>query len=350
MADSILTVANQRLLLVANPEEIHVGAHFLEGAASLGLEARIEDVRQAFAGPRWLNRVNWWLRGRRPTRLRAFSREVVAACKDRQPRWLLTTGIAPLDRPALEEIGRLGIKRLNYLSDDPWNPAHRASWFLDALLAYDHVFSTRRANLKDLRQLGCAGVSFLPFAYAPRLHFPEAVSTNGHPARPAPDLFFAGGADPDRIPYLAACIQAGFRVQLHGGYWDRFPQTRDHAHGHIGPQELRAALRQARVALCLVRRANRDGHVMRTFEVPAIGACMLTEDTPEHREIFGPDGENVVYFQTIPLMLDRLRWLLDHDEERQRLADAAHRLIAVEGKNTYRDRLTTMLSAAGANL
>jgi hypothetical protein len=338
-------VANQRLLLVANPDEIHVGAHFLEGAGSLGLVAKIEDVRQAFAGPRWLKRINWWLRGCRPTRLRAFSRQIVAACNAWQPRWLLATGIAPLDRACLEEICRLGIKRLNYLTDDPWNRAHRAGWFVDALPAYDHVFSTRRANLDDLRRLGCPAVSFLPFAYAPRLHFPEDVSANGHVAGPAPDLFFAGGADPDRIPYLAACIRAGFQVQLHGGYWDRFPETRDHAHGHIGPHELRTALRQAHVALCLVRRANRDGNVMRTFEVPAIGACMLTEDTAEHREIFGPDGENVVYFQTIPQMLDRLRWLLEHDDERARLAAAAHRLI-ISGKNTYGDRLEAMLGRA----
>jgi hypothetical protein len=38
---------------------------------------------------------------------------------------------------------------------------------------------------------------------------------------------------------------------------------------------------------------------------------------------------------------------LDHDDERQRLAEAAHQLIAVEGKNTYQDRLETMLSVAG---
>jgi hypothetical protein len=42
-------------------------------------------------------------------------------------------------------------------------------------------------------------------------------------------------------------------------------------------------------------------------------------------------------------MVGRLRWLLDHDAERARLADAAHRLI-VNGKHTYRDRLEMMLA------
>ena len=52
----------------------------------------------------------------------------------------------------------------------------------------------------------------------------------------------------------------------------------------------------AKVNLCLVRRAKRDGHVMRSFEIAAVGGCMLAQDTDEHREIFGPEGEAVRLF------------------------------------------------------
>jgi hypothetical protein len=333
-------------LIVGNPERIHVGAHFLEAATSLGLEAVLEDVRPAYDGPRWLRRLKWWLRGRLPNRLGPFSAQVVERCAALRPRWVLATGIAPLAPWALERLGELGARCLNFLTDDPWNPAHRAPWFLQALPLYDRVFSPRRANLDDLRRLGCRSASYLPFAYAPRLHFAEEPAPAAGAEGSDADLFFAGGADRDRIPYLAACIRAGYRVRLHGGYWHRYRATRAQAGGHVGPDELRRALRRAKVALCLVRRANRDGHVMRTFEIPAIGACMLTEDTEEHRAIFGTDGENVVYFRTAEQMVDRLRWLLNHDSERERLAAAAHRLIA-GGKNTYRDRLATLLTTAG---
>jgi hypothetical protein len=335
-----------RILIVGNPEIIHAGAHFLEAATSLGLDASLEDVRQAYAGPGWLRRFNWWLRGRRPSRLRPFSDRVVELCAALRPRWMLATGIAPLAPAALQRLGELGVQRLNFLTDDPWNPSHRASWFFQALPFYDHVFSPRRANLDDLRQLGCREVSYLPFAFAPKLHFPEEPGSTPGAEQSDVDLFFAGGADRDRVPYLAACIRAGFRVRLHGGYWHRYRATRAQAGGHVGPCELRRALGRARAALCLVRRGNRDGHVMRSFEIPAIGACMLTEDTEEHRAIFGADGENVVYFRNTDEMVERLRWLVEHDTERVRLAAAAHRLI-VGGKNTYRDRLETMLTLAG---
>jgi spore maturation protein CgeB len=81
---------------------------------------------------------------------------------------------------------------------------------------------------------------------------------------------------------------------------------------------------------------------MRTFEVPAIGACMLVEDTEDHREVFGEEGKTVVYFNNIDRMIKKARWLRESDDERQRLAGSLHKLIT-SGKLTYRDRLTRML-------
>src|SRR5262249_27682881 len=212
-----------------------------------------------------------------------------------------------------------------------------------------HVFSPRRANMEDLRRLDCPAVSYVPFAYAPELHFPEPSATAEEQARFAAEVVFSGGADCDRVPYMAALIRAGFKVALFGGYWERYRETKANARGYADPQTLRKAIKGAKVALCLVRRANRDGNAMRTFEVPAIGACMLVEDTEEHQEIFGEEGKAVAYFRDVDDMVEKLRWLLAHNDERQRLAQTAHRLIT-QGKHTYRDRLMTMLALAGGEV
>jgi hypothetical protein len=245
--------------------------------------------------------------------------------------------MAPIEEQALIEIGRMGVQRLNYSTDDPWNPMLRAPWFLSALRRYDRVFSPRRANMEELHRHGCPEVIYLPFAYAPEVHFRGPVRSED-----GPDVIFAGGADADRVPLMAALIGEGLQVDLYGGYWDRYSVTRSHHHGHAGPETLRGIIGRAKIALCLVRRANRDGHVMRTFEIPAIGACMLTEDTEEHREILGPEGDAVIYFRSIQEMVEKARWLITHVEERRRLAAAVHTRI-VNGRNTYQDRLATML-------
>jgi spore maturation protein CgeB len=115
--------------------------------------------------------------------------------------------------------------------------------------------------------------------------------------------------------------------------------------GQMPPDEICGLTKAARVNICLVRRANRDGHVMRTYEIAAIGGCMVVEDTNEHREIFGEDGECVHYFSTPEDLAGLVRMLLADENERTRLSVAVRTRIR-EGKNSYSDRLLTMISLA----
>jgi spore maturation protein CgeB len=84
---------------------------------------------------------------------------------------------------------------------------------------------------------------------------------------------------------------------------------------------------------------------MRSFEVPAMGGCMLAEDTDDHREIFGEEGNAVCYFKNTTELLVKLRWLVEHERDRHRLAIASHELI-LGRPNTYCDRLVSMLQHA----
>jgi spore maturation protein CgeB len=337
-----------QLLIVGFRGETHIGASLAGAAERLGVKYAFVEAGRAWRAPRLVRMVSWRLGGHRPPALRAVSHEIASACARWRPRWLVTTGLAPVDAPTLATIGRLGITRLNYLTDDPWNPSSRSQWFFDALPHYDHVFSPRRANLDDLRQQGCPEVTYLPFGYDPDLCFIQEPANAEEWARFTTDVAFVGGADPDRVPILEAVIQTGVQVALYGGYWDRFSQTRGASRGHADPGIVRKVTSAARVSLCLVRRANRDGHVMRSLEIPAMGGCMLVEDTDEHRALFGPPGEAVAYFHTIPEMLEQLRRLLSAEDERLRLTAALFRRIR-EGRHTYDDRLRTMLAQTQAS-
>lgn len=336
-----------RILVVGNPHPSHIGAHLFQAACSLNFATSICDTNLAFDAPWPFFKLNWYLRGHRPPRLHAFGLHVIEVCRSFDPDVLLCVGLAPLESKILKEIGRLGITRLVFLTDDPWNANHYALWFLDALPSYDYVFSPRQANLNELMRTGCRKVNYLPFAYNPDMHFSESLELGEKYKTFACEVMFAGGADHDRLPWITALIRHQFHISLYGGYWERYAETRRYTYGLADMATLRRAVAGSHVSLCLVRRANRDGHVMRSFEIPAMGGCMLTEDTSEHREIFGAEGEAVVYFRTIDEMIAKLRWLLDHPDERQRLATAAHRLIT-GGRHTYRDRLITMLDHAGA--
>jgi hypothetical protein len=334
-----------RLLIVGNPDSNHVGAHFLSAARALGIDARLCDTREAYEGPAWRRKAFWWLGGRRPVRLERFGLDVVDTVRTWKADCILATGIAPLGRAALTEIERFGARRFNFLTDDPWNPAHRASWFLDALPCYDHVWSPRTANLDDLRALRGPQVTYLPFAYAPEQHFVQPPSSLEESKRYDCAVLFAGGADADRVSTVEPLIEAGFDLGLYGGYWDRFTATNRYARGFLGPEELRKAVSAARICLCLVRRANRDGHSMRSFEVAAMGGCMLAEDTAEHRAIFGEQDEAVHYFGSPRECVSAARALIADPARRARLASAVRARIA-SGRHTYADRLQTIMGSA----
>jgi spore maturation protein CgeB len=81
---------------------------------------------------------------------------------------------------------------------------------------------------------------------------------------------------------------------------------------------------------------------MRTFEIPAVGACMVVEDTQDHRAIFGDEGERVILFQSPLEMVEKTRLLLNDHDRRSKLREAVHAHI-VTGHNMYADRLRTMM-------
>ena len=82
---------------------------------------------------------------------------------------------------------------------------------------------------------------------------------------------------------------------------------------------------------------------MRTFEAPAMGACLAMEDTEEHRAIFGQDGENVVYFSSPESLVQSCHRLLESPNLRRRLRENCHRLIT-NGNHRYTDRLSQLLN------
>lgn len=282
-----------RLLIIGNSRPTHVGHHFLRAAISLGWDVEIMDLNAAYEAPLWMRRVCWHLMGHRPVHLRAFSDAVVARCHDFKPDWVLVTGIAPVNAEALQRLRQAKFLVVNFLTDDPWNRQHHAPWFLKSLRLYGHVFNPRHANEPNLRDHGVASYSYLPFAYSPEAHYPPSDVSEEERQKWRNKIVFIGGADADRVAVVRKLVKAGVSVALWGGYWKDHDDLAAYAHGHADEETCRRIVASAGANLCLVRRANRDAHSMRSYEIPAMGGQLLVEDTPDHRELF---GEQAVYF------------------------------------------------------
>jgi hypothetical protein len=260
---------------------------------------------------------------------------------------LLVTGISAPHAGALKEIGGMGIHRANFLTDDPWNPANGAAFFWPALREYDTAWSPRRANLEDLRRHGCRQAAYLPFGYNPELHFAELPKTAGERDRFECDVAIIGGADSDRYPVALALARAGLKLNLYGGYWDRKAELKPFWRGFAYGREFRLAAGGARVNVCMGRKANRDGHAMRSLELPAMGACLVVEDTLEHHELFGDGGECVEYYTSMENLAAKVKSLCAQPERARALGARAFQHICRGSRHTYAARLRRILEEAG---
>jgi len=335
------SLRGRRITIVGNRGGTNIGGSFERAARGAGLDFQVIEPRQAMDAPAWLRRFNWYLRGRRPTWLNRFSCQVVESCARHKSEVVVVTGISGLNANALGQLSKAGVKVANYLTDDPWNPMHRAPWFLKALQNYFAVFSPRHANLEGLGALGCKRVSYLPFGFDPELHFPEEPSNSEREAF-VTDVLFVGGADRDRVPICSAVANSGLSLAIYGDYWDRSVVTKSYWKRYADLTTLRKATASARVCLCLTRRANKDGHTMRSYEVPAMGGVVLAEATDDHRQMFGEEG--ALYFRDTPEMITKAKWLIAHEAEARQMAARAHARVT-SGRNTYRHRLETILAS-----
>ena len=324
-------------------------AEALERAAGAGIiEGLFIDEAPTFArlsssvGERFVRRVRPW-----PHKLvRRFHAALVARAERFAADVVLVVKGAHLTVECVAALKGTGATLVNFATDDPFNSRTSTANWLRTLPLYDIVCTPRRANIPDLQALGVRRVHFVPFGYKPHVHWPEQPQLATEVDRFRSDVCFIGGADDDRVPYFEELIDRMpvLNLALYGGYWNRSRHLRRFWRGYAVGREFRLAVAGAAVSVNLVRRANRDDHVMRSFEVPACGGCMLTEPTATHRELFS--GEQGAWFFDSPSELaDKARTLLARPALRTELALAGRQRI-VETANRYDDRLLTILQLA----
>lgn len=328
---------NKKLLLVGEIGCEHVGAQLKKASDTLGINAELINSKRAFSKQRILQSFVWRAL-KKPVYIKTFSKNLV--CQALKEKCIvITTGISPVDSTSIALLEKQGVRCINYSTDDPWNTSHKSKWHLEALKKYSFIFTTRRSNLPDFAKIR-KNTTYLPFGYDPDLYYPDTgclISEIGGGEKE--ELFFAGACDRNRAELIAKIQKAGINLSIWGGFWDRYGIKNN---GLLGAHKIRKEAAISMVSLLLVRKANRDGSAMRSFEIPACGACCVAEDTEEHREMFGPDGEAVLYFRTPEELVRRVKEAFVNPELRQRLRRNAHK--AITGRpNTYVDRLKTIL-------
>jgi len=344
-----------RLFLLDSSDLFPSNPLFADALSSVGLEYGFQHRwfdESEFSVPPWaiyLDKLFRRVSGRRPLVYWKLNRAFVETASVYGPEIVLITSGKFLNPASIRAVKKkTGALLINYATDDPFNDAVNTSMFKKAIPYYDVYVCTKRAILEDVRKAGCDNVIYLPFAYKPEVHFPEGARNSEEQLRYSSDVVFIGGCDNDRLPYIVEMLRAvpNMRLHLYGNFWNRHPGLRRYYRGFALGREFRLAVGGAKIAFNLIRRANRDDHVMRTFEIPACGGFMLTDRTDEQCSLLAEDRE-ASYFSSSKEMVDKIRYYLAHDSERRQIAEAGYRRITAGG-NTYGDRLKSILDTVRA--
>lgn len=236
---------------------------------------------------------------------------------------------------------------VGFSHDDMVRRYNQSRQFLEHLRLYDVFFTTKSYNVPELEAMGCKRCEYLGNAFDPHTHRPVDVSENDGRRKP---VGFVGCWEPKRANSIRFLVESGIPVCVWGHTWKRWrfrhPLLEMRCQDVLGDQYA-GALCSFDIALCFLRKANRDLQTTRSMEIPACGVFMLAERTGEHLELF-EEGKEAEFFDCDEELVEKAKHYLAHPQQRQRIA-AAGRRRCLESGYSHHDRLKTMLNAIERN-
>jgi len=186
-------------------------------------------------------------------------------------------------------------------------------------------------------------------AFDPELHRPMSREEVGEEYERF-DLVFIGTFEEDRFRYIRMLAEAGRTVAVYGNPARRFSRgwemTR-HERITVGPPALGGdysrVMHHGKIALCFLRKMNRDRITTRSIEIPAMRRAMVAEKTDEHDSHFA-DGSEYFGFRDETELLDKVRALLADDGLRLKIAESGRARCFASGYTTA-DRGLEMTAA-----
>lgn len=216
-------------------------------------------------------------------------------------------------------------KLIGFSPDDMHARHNQSRQFLEALPRYDVFITTKSYNVEELQRRGCPRVLHIDNGYEPEVFRPMPVGP-AEVARLGGDLGFIGSHEEERADSMLRLAERGFRVRVWGNDWGRLQGKHPNLVIENAPvfnDDYATACCAFKINLCFLRKKNRDRQTTRSVEIPACGAFMLAERTPEHQAMF-VEGEEAEFFASFEELAEKCeRYLRD---------DAARRAIARRGR------------------
>jgi len=184
---------------------------------------------------------------------------------------------------------------------------------LEKARKFDRVFCAQKQAVIDFEKAGVKA-EWLPHAFEPQAyHDIENLDENRIP-RPFEYL------SRDHDIAFVGHVNSENRVEFLDRMFKEFPNF------FFGQRRFQDAARIYKKSKICINVSMKDDLNMRVFEVMGAGGFLLTDYVSYMEELF-EDGKHLVLYRSLDEAVDKAKYYLAHDEERDRIAQAGHELV-----------------------
>jgi spore maturation protein CgeB len=258
---------------------------------------------------------------------------------------LICMAQAPITMQALTELRKRGVITALWFVEDYL----RFPYWQQMAPFYDFMFTIQKGEcIEKIRAAGTPEVHYLPTACDPFFHRPMELSQE-EKQKWGSHLSFVGAGYHNRQQMFASLANEDFKIW--GSEWptcrpfDRMVQDKAR---RIAPEEYIKIFNATDINLNLHSSTERDGVEPngdflnpRTFELASCGAFQLVDQRTLLPEAFEA-GKEIITFDSLPDLRDKIEYYTEHPEERALIAGRARERALKD--HTYDKRIQQMLS------
>ncbi|MAE86580.1 MAG: hypothetical protein CMB80_27850 [Flammeovirgaceae bacterium] len=247
-----------------------------------------------------------------------------------------SAGLEPDDIIKLSKLPK--IKLYQYLSDSPSGmSSEKFKNSIPTLKYFEAVFVYAKSLIPVIYQYGASKVFHLPFGYCKYTHLKaQPNSKTQHQG-----IYYFGTWGPLIEDWLSPLATFGLKIE--GNSWDRskFAYLKSAAQkGGIVEGGMSEKAAQAAIVVNFIRAQHGCFNSMKTFELAAAGACVITNRTEEQIDYF-EDMKEIVYFDSQQDMLLKVEHLLNNEALQAAIRTNAYNKVQ---KHSYHERATMLIA------
>ena len=318
-------------------------------ARQSGVQVSVLDVvsGERDREPTWYERARWKIGW--PVDAVNCNARLLKMVEKTRPDVVFVDNVKVISQSTVRQLKSLGAMPVYFSPDDIIAPHNMKRTLRQTISDWAIMFTTKRVNVDELRDLGASRTVLVGNAYDAQIHKPLQFIEHDCYFE-AFDAVFIGAFEQERCRQINLLAKAGVRVAVYGAYsgiiataWRRSLHHSVVLRSAAFGKDYQMCLHHGKVALGFLRKINRDVITTRSIEIPAMARPMVAEKTDAHDEHF-VDGLEYAGFSTDKGLVSSVCELLEDDSRRLEIGQAGRRRCLMSGYSSDH-RAQEMLTA-----